>query len=89
MMDVKVADKVEIKAEVGDIVISPKGNAYVLSYDVHSPNGHSKYIARTIDGFNSGANGHHLTVDDLWDSLRKYDYQLYKYNEYEMVLTKK
>ena len=87
-MEIKIGGKKEFKPTVGDIVVSRKGAVYVLSYEPHADT-FSKYIARTLDGLGSSANGYYQSVGALWDSLEAIGFTLYSQEEYELLLIKK
>lgn len=87
-MNIKIGGKKEVKPTVGDIVVSRKGGVYVISYEPHADT-FQKYIARTLDGLGSSANGYFANAGALWESLEAIGFTLYSQEEYELVLTKK
>lgn len=88
-MDIRIEDnKKDINPTVGDIVVSRKGNTYIISYEPKSETS-AKYIARSLNGLADGANGYFHNVKDLWETLQNIGFTLYSQKEYELVITKK
>ena len=87
-MDVRVEETREaVAVDLGDVVISPKGEAFMICHESLSLD--SAYMARALDGTNVRANGCHRHISALWFSLREIGFKHYSKSEFDLVLKRK
>ena len=87
-MNVRVEETKEVVGvDLGDVVVSPLGEAFMITNESLSPN--NSYMAISLDGTHRRANGCFRHISALWFSLREIGFKHYSKSEFDLVLKRK